>query len=74
MGENKSRSFLQLLDHGEENAIILMCLGKRTFPFIVSLRVVRPPVLGTLGDCHGSVKPTVLGERTQQQSESPPIG
>lgn len=41
MGENKSRSFLQLLDHGEENDVILMYLGKRAFPFRVSVGGVR---------------------------------
>lgn len=46
MGENKSRSFLQLLDHGRENAVILMYLENDAV-FIVSMHCVRPGALSS---------------------------
>lgn len=39
MGENKSRSFLQLLDHARENAVILMLLENDAL-FIVHIHCV----------------------------------
>lgn len=70
MGENKSRYFLQLLDQGEENAVILMYLGKRTFPSVVSLRQCLFPVLGAPGDCHESVKLTGLRRQRERECQN----
>lgn len=69
MGESKSRYFLQLLDHGEENAVILMDLGKRTFPFVGSLYCLFP-VLGAPGDCHESVKLTGLRRQRERACQN----